>query len=146
MTRSLWSLVAIVSSLVASSGCKMCEHCLDYDYPAFGGCCNWHADDHCRAGSAFCGHYGHPMHAPGEVIEQGEAVPEPYDAGQRSGGGSVMTPPTEEPPPADLSPPSGRRMRPSGNEPLPRTTTPELPDDTGLPPIEEEPIPDPFDR
>ena len=143
MPRSLWSLVAMIGCSFACSGCAMCEHCLDYDYPAFGGCCDWHADDHCRAGSAFCG-----MHGPSEfdvppgAVEYADPVP--------GAPNSVTTTPAEERPPADLAPPSGRRMRPSGNDPLPGAAasadeTPALPD-LDLPAADDAPIPDPFDR
>jgi hypothetical protein len=168
MTRSLWSLVALVGCTLALSGCAMCEHCLDYDYPAFGGCCGWHADDHCRAGSAFCG-----MHAHGGFDVPHDALP--YAPPSPQSPENVTTPPVEERPPADLSPPSGRRMRPAGNEPLPRTDLPdtqipdteipesdlpegelpesELPDtefpalpEVELPPLDDAPPLDPLDR
>jgi hypothetical protein len=131
----------------------MCEHCLDYDYPAFGGCCGWHADDHCRAGSAFCGMHGGPgFAAPHDVIEVADPVPEvPYDSGPSAGAGSVMTPPATERPPADLAPPpTSRPLRPSGNGPLPPAETPadEAPalPDLELPSTDDAPIPDPLDR
>lgn len=146
MTRSLWSLVAMVASSFALSGCAICEHCLDYDYPAFGGCCGWHADDYCRAGSAFCGMHAHDgFAAPPEIVEYSDAVPAP----------SSEPTPAEEPPPADLSPPSSRRLRPLGNEPLPRSETPEgqSPDlappavpQLDLPPVDEAPEVDPLER
>jgi hypothetical protein len=144
MIRSLGSLVAVVACCFALSGCAMCEHCLDYDYPAFGGCCGWHADDHCRAGSAFCGMHAHGgFDVPPEAIEYADPVPDAPS--------SVMTPPSpaEELPPTDLTPPTPPRLRPSGNEPLPPDETPEeeepsLPDD--LPPLDDEPTPDPLDQ
>lgn len=143
MSRSLWSLVAIVGCSLAASGCAMCEHCLDYDYPAFGGCCPWTADDHCRAGSAFCGMDGGVGYeVPPESIEHAD----PQPAAQPE---ATPAPDTENPP-TDLTPPSGRRMRPLGNDPLPPT---ELPDtgapalpDLNTPPVIEEPLPDLFDR
>jgi hypothetical protein len=139
MTRSLWSLVAMIGSSLVLSGCAMCEHCLDYDYPAFGGCCGWHADDHCRAGSAFCGmHASGGFEVPPDAIEVTDPVPD-----------SVMTTPTEERPPADLSPPSGRRMRPLGNEPLPSndaaTGDLELPPSLDGLPVDDGSIPDPYE-
>jgi hypothetical protein len=158
MTRPVWLLAALVACSFSFSGCAMCEHCLDYEYPAFGGCAPWHADDHCRAGSAFCGMHGGPgFDMPPGAIEYADPVP--YDSGSSGRHGEdVMTPtPMEETPPTDLSPQQGssRRLRPSGNDPLPSTDPPDSDDldDEGpeppsldVPPADEEPIPDPFGR
>lgn len=96
--------IAVALVFCATTGCAMCEHHLDYLYPAYGGCCGWHASDHCRAGSAYCHEapYGaaprgdwRNMPRPTQA-EPSEAVPEPpaergYDAPAAENG----TPPAE---------------------------------------------------
>ncbi len=83
MHRALWTLLALVS-LVGASGCAMCESYWDYAYPAYGGCCGWHADDQCRAGSAFCYDVGAPGD-PSATPHAADPLPDPaaaYDPAQ----------------------------------------------------------------
>lgn len=107
MHRAFWALLAL-ASLAATSGCAMCESYWDYAYPAYGGCCGWHADDCCRAGSAFCHDVGAP-HAEETSPHTAEPVPEPavpYDPGANDPSPLGPDPSRHDiSPPAELNPP-----------------------------------------
>ncbi len=59
MKQILWA-TALMPSLISGFGCAMCENCLDYDPPAYGGICE---DASCgrRAGSIIAANHGEAM-------------------------------------------------------------------------------------
>jgi hypothetical protein len=133
--RHAFALVAVVA-LAGLSGCAMCEGCLDHLYPALGGCCYHHADDCCRAGSAFCHGEGYGPLPAGEVIreprtqtpELADPVPElPFEP-PTSNGWRVrpQLPPTDPPPPLPETPSVDPLDVPQA-DPLPPTDAPQLP-------------------
>jgi hypothetical protein len=133
--RHAFALIAAVA-LSALSGCAMCESCLDHLYPACGGCCCHHADDCCRAGSAFChdGGYG-PLPA-GEAIhgprtqtpELADPVPElPSQPSTGNGWRERPQLPPSDPPLMLPETPSVDPFDVPDADPFPQTDAPQLP-------------------
>jgi hypothetical protein len=123
--RSIWAW-GVAASLIAFSGCAMCESCLDHLYPAVGGCCCHHVDDCCRCGSAFCHDAGGGPIPSGEMIHQpGEVIHEPGEVPDLEAG---IEPP--QLPPAENG--NGWRERPQPGEPG-STDAPPIPQPSQLP-------------